>query len=379
MQNIIFEGWYGNKNIGDDAFVEVSAWGANRYWNSHDIIFKGENLPLIKTKTRSIDNLSYRKGHNRINIIKTYLSSKAIVYSGGSIFTSPIQPFNTRHIAMLKNKFGRHSLLGAIGVSLGPYSSLKAENDNLELLKSLSFLTLRDTYSYHLALSYNLPYEPIESFDLAALLPAVYNKYERQLIKSNKILGVCLCNYESYLDNGDLRNEQRRNHNIVRLIKQIAKLNNTLRIRFFIFYGNTINGDFILTNNVINELRSIKNLIVEIVPYDPITFNVWQKVKECSAFISTRLHGAIFACYANIPFLLFEYHRKCKDFLDTIGYINDYRVYDADFDITCKAQLISSFMEFNYLFKLPIYYHDSINKAYRNFTATRMYFDRSFK
>ena len=30
---IVYEGFYGYKNAGDDAFIEVSSWGAEKYWN----------------------------------------------------------------------------------------------------------------------------------------------------------------------------------------------------------------------------------------------------------------------------------------------------------------------------------------------------------
>ena len=28
----VFSGYYGHKNTGDDAFVEVAAWGSKKYW-----------------------------------------------------------------------------------------------------------------------------------------------------------------------------------------------------------------------------------------------------------------------------------------------------------------------------------------------------------
>lgn len=31
---LLFSGYYGHKNAGDDAFIEVITWGAKKYWNN---------------------------------------------------------------------------------------------------------------------------------------------------------------------------------------------------------------------------------------------------------------------------------------------------------------------------------------------------------
>ena len=39
------------------------------------------------------------------------------------------------------------------------------------------------------------------------------------------------------------------------------------------------------------------------------------------------MHASIFSYLQNIPFFLIEYHRKCTDFLDTINYPNEQRIF----------------------------------------------------
>jgi polysaccharide pyruvyl transferase WcaK-like protein len=45
---------------------------------------------------------------------------------------------------------------------------------------------------------------------------------------------------------------------------------------------------------------------------------LWRAISECSAFLTVRLHGAITAYLTDVPFVLYEYHRKCSDFVDDI-------------------------------------------------------------
>ena len=39
-RQVIFTGYYGNFNTGDDAFCAISAWGADHYWKTNDIYKK---------------------------------------------------------------------------------------------------------------------------------------------------------------------------------------------------------------------------------------------------------------------------------------------------------------------------------------------------
>lgn len=375
MNNILFEGYYGHQNSGDDAFIEVAAWGAKKYWYANNMTFIAENLPNIQTKVNFIGKQIY-KGHNKLKLINSILQSKTFVSAGGSTFHSTLQRMEPKQLAFFKKKNIRNFKLGAIGVSLGPYKSKEAESENIEFLKHFDFLTLRDNFSYNLALSYKLPYNPIEAFDLAALLPEIYNNNNNNPIKNtySKILGICICNYESYIKNGNIKNEERRNKTILELLKRISQIDTNVRFRFFVFNGNSTVGDEKLTNMMARELIRIGMLNVEIIPYNPNVFETWIKIKECSIVISSRLHAAIFACFGNVPFFLIEYHRKCSDFLDSVGYQKDLRLHDANFDIDDTANKIENILSKNTKFNEPSVYKMAITKALLNFTETSRYF-----
>lgn len=363
----LFYGYYGKSNTGDDAFIEVTAWGANKYWNNHRNKYLTEKGPIVQNHVEYIGNVN-SKFDRTIKYLRAITNADTFISAGGSTFQSQIKRLSPRRFSVLKKKYCPKFKIGAIGVSLGPYSSIAAENENIELLKNFDFLALRDRQSYEMALQYNLPYRPIEAFDLAALLPEVYNDFHISTKDHNrKILGVSLCNYERYIKDGDLSNEARRNKQNEELLLKIAHLDSSVIFRFFIFNGNQRIGDYDVSISLANKIKEIRPNNVEVINYNSSTFATWSKIKECNLFFSTRLHGAIFACFANVPFFLNEYHKKCSDFLDDIGYFSNYRISDAHFNPEKLAFYITSILTSEKKYINPTQINKCITKAKNNF------------
>lgn len=362
----IFSGYYGAKNSGDDAFVEVSAWGSQKYWNSTEQLFFAAELPKISTPA---DHYFAHKNYvSFARAAKDIMLSDVFVSAGGSTFHSSLKKTDLRTYAKLKKKFGFKGQTGAIGISLGPFVNTAAEKNTQEYLKTLDFLALRDDVSHKLALTYDLPYQPIRAFDLAALLPEIYQfNPEKNMQKTEVIVGISMCQYESYT-NGDLNRERKRNHFIENVIKKLKRYSN-IKFRFFVFNGNSIKGDYQLTMETIGNLNADNMLNFEIVPYDPFVKSTFERIAECDAVISTRLHASIFACYSNTPFFLLEYHRKCTDFLNDVGQPERYRVFDGDADLAAIVTEIEKIV-FNNEITVPQYIQETTERARLNFTAT---------
>ncbi|AEI14045.1 hypothetical protein Flexsi_0357 [Flexistipes sinusarabici DSM 4947] len=369
---ILFQGYYGKQNTGDDAFVEVAAWGAKKYWNCNLVTFFAEKIPNIIYPANYTGKNLFR-GHKHYKAFNAIINSNAFIMAGGSTFHSVYNIFNPKKMAAFKKKFLKKYIIGAIGVSLGPYKSKQAEKNNLEFLKQLDFLALRDNKSYELAKSYDLPYSPIKAFDLAALLPKIYNCNFQDYGNNSKIVGVSMCNYESYVYNGDISNEERRNDRLEKIISEVIKADPNIKFRFFIFNNNAKVGDNKITYNLINKLTIQGFNNFEIVKYSSDIYHTWNKIRECSIMISVRLHAAVFACFANIPFYLIEYHRKCTDFLDTIGY-NDLRLFDAECEVKKVSMRILDVLYDSTNFNKPLFVSDANKLAEQNFTETKEYF-----
>lgn len=364
---ILFTGYYGQLNVGDDAFVVVSDWGAKKYWNK-----TSNRFLAIKNKLPELDVV---KGYpfrlprtydiqNRILISQTdYLIS-----AGGSTIHSVLNENNIKQLALNEKRNGSSIKVGAIGVSIGPFKSIKDENAVTEYLKNIDFLTVRDQKSYDFVKNLSLPFNPIHAFDLAALLPEVYGIEEKNKYLNNiKTVGVSVCPVESIVGD-NIEREQQRNKKTVELLKLLDQKEN-LHFKFFIINGNGKVGDLNLTKEIIAKVQPKS---YEIIPYSNKTNYIWEEVSKCDFVISTRLHAAIFACFSNTPFILNEYHRKCSDFLDDIGYCENYRLYNNEFNVLEKANIISEILNKNKDYIYPSRIEEMKNKAKLNFTEVKL-------
>tara|TARA_R100000306_G_C4379757_1_gene143619 strand:- start:1532 stop:2641 length:1110 start_codon:yes stop_codon:yes gene_type:complete len=365
----VYTGYYGAQNSGDDAFVEVASWGASKYWDVTEHLFFATELPEIYEE---VNHYSAHAGYLNFSkaIIDIFLSD-IFITAGGSMFHSALKNSDLRTYAKLKKRLKLFGKTGAIGVSLGPYKSVKAEKSTINYLKTLDFLALRDTRSYLLAESYNLPYEPVRAFDLAALLPEIYREKSYEIKfndKTNKkIIGVSICNYESIVG-GDLKMEEDRNKYLFYVLKELSK-ERDIRFRFFIFNGNKRFGDKQITMSYIQKLNSGNNLDYEVIEYQSNVRATWDYISGCDFMISVRLHGAIFACYANVPFLLMEYHRKCTDFLKDVGQNEKFLLNSWNYSVsTISNTILEVLNENNYI--IPQNIQETKLRSTWNFTKT---------
>lgn len=364
--DFIFTGFYGQKNAGDDAFVEVTAWGADKYWNTKKIRFlaKSGNLPTTPYTLKGFP-LSVPKSYNfqtKLLLKKT----KCLVSAGGSTIHRKLDKNSSKYCALRLKELGHDIKVGGIGVSIGPFKSKSDEIAVNEYLKKIDFLVLRDQHSYDYAMSVNLPYLPINSFDLAALLPEVYNyNYLKKKRTIKKIIGVSVCQYESLNNVVKIENEHYRNYKTIELLKCLDSRED-IDFKFYIINGNDRIGDIRITNYIIGEVKP-KNF--EIINYNKNTQETWKSIANCDFMISTRLHGAIFACFSKTPFVLNEYHRKCGDFLDTVGYHRAYRLYNSEYDPSSKANQILDIINNPNEYIPPTRVDEMIELARLNFTS----------
>src|SRR5690606_30349603 len=125
--DILFTGYYGHQNTGDDAFVEVASWGAKKFWSKDNNRFLASGLKLPKTIVPA-------KGYP-FEVKKTYglqasvllNNTNAFIYAGGSTIHSELQNNNIRLKAVQKKMQGKKFKFGGIGVSIGPFKSMADE------------------------------------------------------------------------------------------------------------------------------------------------------------------------------------------------------------------------------------------------------------
>lgn len=364
---ILFTGYYGQKNTGDDAFVEVAAWGAEKFWDKADIRFLAKKSLLPKV-SKPIKGYPFElRGTYSLQDERLLKNTKAFIYAGGSTIHSKLPENHIRYKAIQSKRNGSDLKFGGIGVSIGPFKTLKDEKAVISYLRQMDFLAVRDQTSFDFVSNIdNLPYKPVNAFDLAALLPEIYGVKKRKKNGVKKIIGVSVCPYESLQLGMDIAKEKERNNMLVELLKKIDE-SEDVDFRFFVINGHKRIGDWGLTKETISKVKP-KNF--EILNYTQETVKIWEAIAACDFVISTRLHAAIFACFSDTPFLLNEYHRKCGDFLDNVGYQNKYRIYNSEYDINKTVNLILQFINNNeYIF--PMYKNEMAGKSLLNFTEIK--------
>lgn len=286
-----------------------------------------------------------------------------MIWSGGSIFHSQAPFYTPRRFSFLASRMGV-TPSGAIGVSLGPYKTVIAEKAVHENLRQLNFLSLRDKKSYDEACSINLPYRPVLAADLAMLLPKIVPNFKPSK-SERQILGITVCHYERYAKK-DIANEGHRETILLDTLVKMVQSGFKGVFRFFVFNSNQINGDQAVTMAFCDKLKDV-GAKVELISYSINPINIWLKVAECTAVISTRLHGAIFAAAANVPCCIVEYHRKCSDFISDTAVAEKWKIGD----VNCSSEMLSEKLQ-DLLMCSPINFYPRrehlIQLAEKNFT-----------
>lgn len=362
-KKIIFEGFYGFKNTGDDAFVEVSSWGAQKFWNCQNNVFLGNSLPKTVCPFNKKQFLPNLKGTDRLNLLAHLQNSDYLISAGGSTFGN-YSFHSNKALAFQRNKIFGKPKLGAIGVSIGPFKNTAVEKKINQYLSALDFLAVRDNRSFEYVNNLNLPYKPINAFDLAAMLPMVYKDMDFQKnLSTRKTIGISICNYESYTG-GNIEKEKKRNLFFKELVEMIAQKTD-VHFKVFIINGNAKTGDVKISHWLMENVDKSR---LEFLAYPGDVKKVWEEILNCSLMISTRLHASVFSCYAQIPFLLLEYHQKCTDFLADVGQNETWRLYDADISVLEGFEKTLAILEGNYQF--PSKLLETIEKSQKNFTHT---------
>lgn len=308
---ILIDGYYGNKNTGDDLFVTVlfSFLGKNvKFLTSEKI----EGIPsecfFSKNKFR---------GYQKILFIILLLRHRKFLTGGGSVFEEKQKWFSFRGLALIINRIVPIKMY-SVGVSLSPNNNelVKVVNE----VKEFQIIYVRDLSSYNY--SVNLALKNIQKgVDLAYFTKLNYSK------SNNDVLTVIHCPFES-VRKLDLNKEKLRDENLKKYLISIVLNENIKEIQLLEFNGHKRDGDFEKIMNIKIALSFLK-IKIEIIRYSNNPDKMIQAISQSKFVISTRLHGAIISHIVGVPFILLEYHAKCTDWLDTIEYPKKFRIGDA--------------------------------------------------
>lgn len=315
MKSVIFTGYYGMRNYGDDLFGVVSAYGARTWWPQFEPTIlapriAGQSERFSVPGFVSADRYASEGAAGKL--IRTFFSAKELlgggklVFSGGSLFSS-----NRSRIMDLAERVSKASgrRFAAIGVSIGPFDSRASEEAVIAFLRRFEYVSVRDRASYELLQGYGLDGRIALGRDLAGLMPALAGPAARPP-RERKVLGYSPC-----LIGGRPETTRR----IDELFVEAVRRRPDVEVKVFSLNSHPAHGDTERSRHVHARLAEA-GVSAERIEYAQAgVLATWREIGACDAMVSVRLHGAITAYLCGVPFVLFEYHKKCTDFLDDIG------------------------------------------------------------
>jgi polysaccharide pyruvyl transferase WcaK-like protein len=315
MDNFYIWGWHGQLNTGDDAFAIVSKWGLQQYANAQKIIMDAD-LSQVLSKHYGI-LVSYKKsnlipGWGRFSRAYHRSIAKGFVLAGGSLLASETALLKLENDSYWQQA-GKKRF--AIGISVGPFTSIRHEQKTIDYLNQLSYVGFRDDFSYNWATFNNIRTPFNRAFDLAVLLPKAI---EVPSISSRpkKVLGISLLAFNSAEKSANLARDLQFVEDFARTTYTITQENN-FKIKLFSICCHPEYQDDLMCQKFKASLPS--DAPVEIYQHNGDAYQTLVAMKSCSHFASMRLHGSIFAYINQQPLLLLSYHPKCTSFAQTIG------------------------------------------------------------
>ncbi|MGW5666819.1 polysaccharide pyruvyl transferase family protein [Micromonospora sp. NPDC003776] len=313
-------GYYGMRNVGDNAFCVIVDWAMKQYWGTEEPVFAAPpllDLPnaravMSQSLFESADPLS-RAG--KLFTKATMLGGASmLVFGGGSVFRD-MGPFSEKKVfAAWSRVSGRP--IAAVGVSVGPFVSAAARQRLGEVFRHIDYVAVRDTASVQALRDLDYPGLVVPAGDLAGLLPEALGGVPTAPVPRTPgriRLGVTLLGSDTDLPEP----EQRRREDV--LIAGIRSFVETepVDVTIFVFNTHPLRGDAGPSDRLRTSLQG--RCEVRTVTADDGVAAVFAEMRACDAGLHMRMHGGIFSYVAGVPFALVPYHRKCADFLDEIG------------------------------------------------------------
>lgn len=318
---IVMTGYYGQQNTGDDALAATIAAGitermseAKFYIHSFPLV-----MPLsVQVRFRLWTSLRIR-GLPRLLDYWSKIQCQRLIFGGGSVIHdllgSGILKAHLKNLRFLK-VLGKS--FGAMGIALGPLTTEEGRVIARKILQLFDFVAVRDQLSMALAKEIGASC-PTLAFDPAVLLessclPEISDDPYVNMDRGHSILGISACNFHQYIGQGQEADE-RRQAKLVDALRQVKW--GSYRLWLFEFNGNERVGDCSLAKRLASAIENQVNC--RIIPYHPNPLVTLQRVKRCRGMLAMRLHAAIFAYTAQIPFLILSYHQKCLGFAEMAG------------------------------------------------------------
>ena len=315
---VFLSGYYGMQNSGDDALLMSCALGAKRFLDADSIEISSPTrvkLPMLDAFAPQLAEKQSFRGENRFRQIWSAAQANRIIFGGGSVLHCASDITMKRLMMKLAGK-GPHM---AIGVGVGPFHTVRAEQACAKFLNECGYVGVRDEESFDIATAL-APHANIEmTFDIAPML-IDYIDDDPVFDYQRRGIGVALCPKERL--HGDPQAEQARLRAIASALTASARASNE-PVFLIDLNGHEQLGDA----SVHQELRAYipNDVPVFNVNYNTNPLRLMERLKHLRVVVGMRLHASILSFMVETPVVSLNYHSKCVGWCDQIGIPYDYR------------------------------------------------------
>jgi len=330
MENIGLIGWNGNYNVGDDAMTSVII----RYLMQHKVgarfYFYTDKSTLAeyvdKNQKLEIKELPCFTFIRKIPFIRSialryifpyfFSNNKDLLLIGGGsiIHRAKLSLLYTRIIKLIRKK-NQSVLIGAIGISIGPFTNEEDKIAAKLVLENMDFFVVRDLRSYQLAKQMNLKNRFKIAPDLALLLPQLSNESFCKTGNFGNYIGLSL--RSGYIDS-------EKNIWLSNLIQSVLNNNPGYTLKLFTFCAFKGQNDMDDNARFINLLPASLQKRVLLINYSKKPLDFYKEIYYCDIMVCMRLHAAIISYAVNTKFVMLSYHQKCIDFAEETGLPPEY-------------------------------------------------------
>lgn len=289
MKTVLICGYYGFKNMGDEALLKsvatlfneidpsiaVEALSYNVKYTEEAIGVKGfsrKSLSKLIQKLWKVDYVVFGGG----SLLQDVTSSKSLLYYLGIIL---LAKFFRKPVAIIANGFG-------------PVNGEKNKQLVSWLLNKVDVISVRDEGALEKMRSIGIKTEITLTSDVTFLM----NGYIKPLSEKEKVLGISLRPW--HFEQGFLSE-------IAKFADYMAEKGYEIR-----FYPMKQPDDEIVSQEVMNRMENGCRLIRGVQSPEEIL----KHMSECQIFVGMRLHGLIFATNMGIPSVAIEYDPKIASF-----------------------------------------------------------------
>ncbi|RZU73746.1 polysaccharide pyruvyl transferase WcaK-like protein [Micromonospora kangleipakensis] len=313
-------GYYGMRNVGDNAFCVIVDWAMKRYWDTEEPVFAAPPLVDLPDARAAMSQSLFESADpvSRAGKLLTKATmlggASMLVFGGGSVFRD-MGPFSEKKIFAAWSRVSRRPI-AAVGVSVGPFVTAAAAQRLGEVFRHIDYIGVRDAASVERLRDLDYPGLVVPAGDLAGLLPEALGDAAPAPIARTPgriRLGVTLLGSDTDLPE---REQRRREEVLIAGIRSFVDAE-PVDVTIFVFNTHPLRGDVAPSERLRSSLQDRCDL--RVVTADDGVTAVFSEMRACDAGLHMRMHGGIFSYVAGVPFALVPYHRKCADFLDEIG------------------------------------------------------------